>query len=213
MGIQLILDKENSIKIDKLDTIVDEVDASLQKIQTNEGEKFVAIYISPYSKLEVDSEKRGTYFRVKELLLNKGITSQVIFRENILKDSFNYYLPNIAVALLAKIGGIPWKLQREKKNSLIVGFGARWIDGQTYVGTTICFDNTGLFRKFGTFEANLDDFGKKIESAITEYISNSDSPISRLVIHYYKAISRGEVRKVESILSKLNIDIVILENH
>ncbi len=207
VGIQLILDKENSIKIDKLDTIVDEVDASLQKIQTNEGEKFVAIYISPYSKLEVDSEKRGTYFRVKELLLNKGITSQVIFRENILKDSFNYYLPNIAVALLAKIGGIPWKLQREKKNSLIVGFGARWIDGQTYVGTTICFDNTGLFRKFGTFEANLDDFGKKIESAITEYISNSDSPISRLVIHYYKAISRGEVRKVESILSKLNIDI------
>ncbi len=207
VGIQLNLDKENSVVIENLNTIVEEVDLSLQGISTNEEEKFVAIYISPYSKLETDSKKRTIYYRIKELLLKKGITSQVIFRENIPRDSFNYYLPNIAVALLAKIGGIPWKLQREKKNALIVGFGARSLGGRTYVGTTICFDNSGLFKKFGTFEANLDNFGNEIEKAITEYILNLDTPISRLVIHYYKAFSRREVEKVEGILSRLNIDV------
>ncbi|RZK09169.1 MAG: serine/threonine protein kinase, partial [Flavobacterium sp.] len=35
---------------------------------------------------------------MKEILLQEGITSQVVFKDNITKDAFRYYLPNIEIA-------------------------------------------------------------------------------------------------------------------
>ena len=52
------------------------------------------------------------------------------------KIKYEYSLTNIAVAMLAKLDGVPWRLHVPVKNELIVGVGAfkRKVDGVQYMG-------------------------------------------------------------------------------
>ena len=120
-------------------------------------------------------------------------------------------MPNIAIGLLAKLGGIPWKLKRDSQTFLLLGFGAKKrTDGQQYIGNTICFDNEGLFQEFDAFETNLDGLEAKLLAAIKRYLmipKNSLQDIKKLVIHYHKDFSNEEAMQVEKVLAKLNLNI------
>ena len=56
------------------------------------------------------------------MLLDKGISSQFVSNSSIKEPNFHYALPNIAIAILAKLGGIPWKLYNKRYNELVIGF-------------------------------------------------------------------------------------------
>ena len=60
------------------------------------------------------------YYKVKELLLKRNITSQAIDPVKLKQQGkgWVYSLPNIAVAVLAKLEGIPWRLNPPIKNEL-----------------------------------------------------------------------------------------------
>lgn len=69
--------------------------------------------------------RRMVYYKLKELLLKKGVSSQVIDPEKVITyDKYHFSLPNIAIAILAKLNGTPWRLDTKLKNELIVGVGA-----------------------------------------------------------------------------------------
>lgn len=60
---------------------------------------------------------------MKLSLLQKNIPSQFIKYKNIRNTSvFNYHLPNIAIGIHAKLGGIPWRIKSDEKNELVIGF-------------------------------------------------------------------------------------------
>ena len=65
------------------------------------------------AKYDSDYEKRRIYYCIKEMLLTYSYHSQVIFKDNVSKNAFNYFLPNIQIAILAKLEGIPWRLNRQ----------------------------------------------------------------------------------------------------
>lgn len=69
-----------------------------------------------------------------------------------IKDNKNYAysLNNISIAILAKLNGIPWRLNVKVKNELVVGVGASKnsnTDTQ-YIGSAFSFTNNGKFNKF-----------------------------------------------------------------
>jgi hypothetical protein len=146
------LDKEHSIEysdetppIEALHNFLDDTDIDTEKFQ------YVAIYLSRYNKLETDNEKRKIYYRVKEILLEHEITSQVIYRKLLFDKKFkSYYYANIAAAILAKVGGIPWKLESEPKDELVVGVGAfkNKEFGLQYIGNAFSFSKNGEFQEF-----------------------------------------------------------------
>ena len=116
--------------------------------------RYLAIYISPYPKDTPDKDKRKLYFKVKELLLKKGISSQVIEAQKVRRNNrYHLSLPNIAIAILAKLNGIPWRLDTELKNELVVGVGAfKNIEfGVQYIGSALSFSNNGKFNRFISF--------------------------------------------------------------
>lgn len=87
--------------------------------------KYFAIYISPISKDATNIEQKRIYYRIKELLLKKGVSSQVIDAIKLSKNKKPHYnLPNIAIAILAKLKGTPWRLDSAIKRELVVGVGA-----------------------------------------------------------------------------------------
>ena len=162
------IDKETSIGFEDTSTAITEIKQHLIHLNKRPNTQYVAIYISPVKKDETDQDRIMLYYKVKEELLKHDITSQVIYKQNIYDNSFNYYLPNIAIALLAKIGGIPWRLDRNLSQELIVGVGAfRSLTLKSrYVGSAFCFNNKGEFQGFDCFRQN--EMGQSLADELGE---------------------------------------------
>jgi hypothetical protein len=197
-------DKENPVS---------EIEQKLSERVINPEVKYIAIYISPYSKFEHDKQKREIYYKVKELLLKRKITSQAIDPAKMDEqgEGWVFSLPNIAVAILAKLDGIPWRLNTPLKNELIVGVGAfkHMDDGIQYIGSAFSFSNNGKFNSFEYFmKDEIDLLAGKIANAVRNYATINNQP-DRLIIHFYKCMSEVELQHIECALNNLDLSIPV----
>lgn len=158
------INEELNIVIADVNNAINEVYAVLKQRKKEADTKYFAIYISPISKYDKNPTNKGIYYRFKEMFLYTGYYSQVIYKGNIKKydrntkqfkanEFFHLFLPNIQAAMLAKLGGIPWRLNRVDDDELIIGVGAfnSVTKKSKYVGSAFCFDNTGRFKNFACF--------------------------------------------------------------
>jgi hypothetical protein len=174
--------------------------------------QYIAIYISPFSKNSPDKSRRKIYYRLKELLLKKGIPSQVIDAEKLSKNKYPHYnLPNIAIAILAKLNGTPWRLDNTVKKELVVGVGAfKNPDFDIkYIGSAFSFSNNGKFNRFECFQQDqTKELAGSIIRAVKEYASLNPE-IKRLVIHFYKTMRQDELQPIENGLKRLGLGIPV----
>ncbi|MCB9012404.1 MAG: hypothetical protein H6539_00030 [Bacteroidales bacterium] len=206
------IDVQNSIKYTSDSNPITEISNQLNPDRLDGRYRYAAIYISRIKKDDQDDGNQAQYYKIKELLLRYSITSQVIYKENIDNDYFNFFLPNISIALLAKLDGVPWKLKRPKRNDLVVGIGAYNSKSlnQRYLGNAFYFKNDGTFHEFDSFtKKDIDSLSNTYESSVKEYMKEFGDP-SRLIIHFYKSVSYEDVKCVEKVLSKLSLSIPII---
>ena len=142
------------------------------------------------------------------MLLEKGISSQFVSSQSIKEPNFHYAIPNIAIAILAKLGGIPWKLDTKRYNELIIGFNTRKYSDNTFLGSAVFFDNEGkLGRVQGFPQAGSREIIQHLRNAIVQYNNEFGEP-DRLVIHYYKPPQAKELKRIEFLLKEeLNLPI------
>jgi len=211
VDVDLVLDKEKTINFTNIECPSEEIISKLSNMTFDEKDTYLAIYLSPIKKDESDEEKHADYFRVKEALLSKNISSQVIFAGNIDNPNFNFFLPNISIAILAKLGGKPWRLSREIKNELVIGIGAYRQKEDKFLGTTFTFRNDGTFVGFNATNCNApQELGQFYEDTIKNFISSSDEEIlsiKRVIIHFYKKMNRKEERQLTDALARLDLQV------
>ncbi|MDO8996354.1 MAG: Piwi domain-containing protein [Sediminibacterium sp.] len=206
------IEKETSISFDTIDEAVSVVQKAIKNKDKLPDTKYFAIYISPIAKWDKDPKRLSIYHRIKEILLYEGISSQVIYKDNIFKEAFNLFLPNIETAILAKLGGVPWRLKRDTTNELIVGVGAfNSITRKTkYVGSAFCFNNEGIFKGFDCFGAmDTDSLAGSIREAVGKFIA-SNYKATRLIIHFYKDLSKKELKPIIDTLHALGLPIPVI---
>jgi hypothetical protein len=215
--IRFVLDKEHCFAFENIDNPLPELHNFLDNCKLDyQNNQYVALYISPYNKTELENSKRIIYYKIKELLLKHHITSQTIYREQIHKKEFKtYFYANIAVAILAKTGGIPWRLESPIKNELVVGVGAFKSKevGIQFIGSAFCFSNNGEFKEFGCI-AKSESFllAQEIKVYIQDFV-NKHQKLERLIIHFYKQMSRKEIEPIQKMLFNLgypNLPIIII---
>ena len=146
------------------------------------------------------------------MLLSRQISMQTVESEK-LKGDFGLAIANIGMSLIAKLGGVPWRLEnRDEHKELVVGFGAyRRVDLiQPYVGSAVCFSQDGTFREFDAFRAGdtLAIAGSAME-ALQEFRKNYPDAL-RLVIHFYKKMGKTELAPLEKMLRELELDIPVI---
>lgn len=204
---------------------IPEIEKMLQ--EEREDRELIAIYLTPISKHSADKEAHKIYYKVKEKLLVNNIVSQCIETDKMLrvlkedegvdkngnpKKNFSYTLQNIAIAINAKLGGTPWRLNAPVQNELVVGIGAfKNIENNTnYIGSAFSFDNTGSFNAFEYFQRDqLKELAGSVENAIKNFTRINDKP-ERLIIHYYKEMSLiHEFPHIENKLNNLGLDIPV----
>lgn len=207
VNVDLNLDRDKTITFANEVAPSAEIEQSLNSMRFEDGITYVAIYLSPISRDETDDERRGEYFKIKEMLLRRNIGSQVIERGNIDKPSFNYFLPNISIALLAKLNGKPWRLSTALKEEMVIGVGAYRQEGSTYLGTTFSFKNDGDFIGFDAVKcAQVEQLGTFFERTIRGFITEM-TDIKRVVIHFYKDMNTAEERQLVDALERLDLQV------
>ena len=203
-----------SIAFTSLPKAYDEIKAGLDKQNRKPGECHAAFFISPIPKDGVNNPYHELYYKVKELLLQREMICQAIYFENPHKSNFNFHLPNIAVALSAKVGGIPWKLKSLNPNSdLVIGVGAfrSSLRNERYIGSAFCFNGEGVFQEFDCYRHNdSEKLVADICKAIGYFMKNNEERHpERLIIHYYKTMGKRESDRILQMLSNLNFNIPI----
>lgn len=207
----LMDDKNNSLGFESTITAVKELKHHLINLEKTPNTRYVAIYVSPIHK--EDHDNKQLYYRVKEELLKHEITSQVIYKESINNAYFGAFLENITPALLAKIDGIPWRLDRELKQELIVGVGAfKSTETNTrFVGSAFCFNNKGEFKGFDCFrDKEYDLIAGAIGKKILNFVVDNGYDVERLIIHYYKPMGKEEIDPIQKVLKTLNLNIPVI---
>jgi hypothetical protein len=117
----------------------------------------------------------------------------------------------MAIAINAKLGGIPWRINTPTTQELVVGVGAfkNFDTNVQYIGSAFSFDNTGAFNSFEYFHHDQTaELAGSIEDAIIRFANVNNKP-SRLVIHFYKEMSEQEFEPIEQVLHNLGLDIPV----
>lgn len=202
-----------SIVFDNEDNPLPEIEQKLATSEFKPGVTYIAIYLTPIDKYTNDLQKREVYYKVKELLLKRDITSQAINPTKMLEQGKNwvYSLPNIAIAMLAKLDGIPWRLDTPIKSELIVGVGAflHQKENVKYIGSSFSFTNDGRFNRFEYFQKDeIDILAGSIAESVKEFATLNQDP-KRLVIHFYKTMSQRELNPIIKELKELDLNIPV----
>lgn len=214
------LEPEKSLQYHSVDELKDSIDHYLSSQFPNDNySDYFAIIIQPFSnqdREELEEDEDELYYLVKQRFLSKGIPTQFIQDKNIHSGSFHYYLPNISIAILAKVGGIPWRLKTKKRDELVIGFNQKKTAQDRFIGSAVFFSNDGqLGKTFGFIETESENaLIANLKLSIEEYIRDKQSAPERLVIHYYKPQSGSEQQSIESLIQqefRLNIPFAIVE--
>ena len=205
-------DKNANIFFENFHTAKQEIAAQFQTKFFDKDYFYIALFINPVNKANTNNPYHDTFFKINELLLEKNITSQTIDRESLDKPDFYSNLPNIATAILAKIGGIPWKLQpAQNQNDLIIGlyaFKANQNDND-FIISLFSFNNDGMVQNFDCYrDSNPNHLIAGIRKAIGNFILKNHS-LNRLIIHYCPSTNSKEIKPVTDILSAIQAQKII----
>jgi hypothetical protein len=214
------LEPEKSLQYTSDNELRNKIDGYLNSQFPNDYyNDYFAIIIQPYSsqdREDIEEEDNELYYLIKHKFLSKGIPTQFIQDKNIHSGSFHYYLPNISIAILAKLGGIPWRLKSKKNNELVIGFNQKKTAQGRFIGSAVFFSNEGqLGKTLGFIETETESaLIKNLKASIEEFIREKQSTPERLIIHYYKPQSGSEKESIESLIQqelRLNIPFAIVE--
>ena len=211
------LDTTKNIEFDRVENAVTTIRNAIKNTDWQPDTLYMALFINPVPKLEKDEGRKNIYYKIKEMLLYEGVVSQVIKSEHLYKFGkpnpvINTYLSHIEVAMLAKLGGVPWRLNRPINNELIVGVGAFYsVTKKTrFVGSAFCFNNEGMFKGFDCFKGNDSiSLAGSIREAVGKFIVTNHTA-SRLIIHFYKDIGKKEIEPILKTLHTLGLNIPVI---
>lgn len=211
------LDISKNVEFDEVKNAVSAVRNAVKNADWLPDTQYMALFVNPVPKLEKDERRNNIYYKIKETLLYENVLSQVIKSEHLWKNGkpnnyFNTFLPHIEIAILAKMGGIPWKLNRPPANELIVGVGAFYSKKHKtkFVGSAFCFNNEGIFKGFDCFRKDdTISLAGSIREAVGKFIVTNHTA-KRLVIHFYKDISKKELQPIIDTLHALGLPIPVI---
>ncbi len=191
-----------------------EVEAAIRNLSLKPDTKYVAFHLSKFSRFGSSPEDNAVYYKIKQALISRGIPVQTLDKKKVSQSGKNFtlWIPNLASAVIAKLGGIPWKPVSETFNELVVGFGLFTSHkyNRKYTGASVCFTNDGRFLEFDAFPSDEPwQMAATIEKAIKKYIATYKSA-RRLVIHYYKIPSKRDLGQFERMLDNLEVSIPVI---
>lgn len=171
--------------------------------RNTEREPDLAIVLVPHTE---KFETHTPYYEAKAAFANLAVPTQMVTTE-LLNDEreFQWSVANIALAIFAKLGGVPWAVEAPATDDdLIIGIGRAEVgrngDRRRYFGYAVTFVANGIYRQTWSFTPTADDtiYEQRLEAAISEALkADVDRPPRRLAIHLAKRAGHREIDSAE----------------
>lgn len=162
-----------------------------------------AIVLVPHSER---FETSAPYYEAKAAFANLAIPTQMVTTELVRDEAqFGWSVANIALALFAKLGGVPWAVDAPPgDDDLIVGIGRAEVGPrrERFFGYAVTFVNNGIYRQTFSFTPTADEaaYEERLQSAIEAALAaeaDVDEPPRRLIIHLAKRAGSREIDAAE----------------
>lgn len=185
-------------------------DAIQSWIAAHEQKPDIFVTLHPKSMAwEDDSE----YAATKATLLREGLLSQNVTFELIQSSAqFEWAAANIALALFAKLGGIPWAVDRPNADGeIVIGMGrSETIDVATrerkrFIAFATCLQTDGIY-KFSTLGKVCTDketYVAELENTLRITLRRaheSSVDVRVMVLHFPKEFSRDEMKRCRRVV-------------
>lgn len=211
--------KIDGYSLDKLNEIVEKV-KSLQIIHNDK--KVIGIYIEDCAIDTEDIEASTYYYYLKYNFIKNDLALQVInYRKLSERNSLKWSTSNIALAMFAKMGGIPWIVKPSNNNCIILGVGSSHKrDQQTgeitkYFAYTVCLDSTGLYKTLSVLadETTEISYLKELKTNLAKLLKDDKLGIYKTcVLHLPFKIKQKEITAISEVIHQIKeIDFVAIK--
>lgn len=183
--------------------------------EPREREPDVAMVLVPHTERFLTSTP---YYEAKAAFANLGIPTQMVTTE-LLRDErqFQWSVANIALAVFAKLGGIPWAVAApENDDDLIIGIGRADIDRdgarRRHFGYAVTFVSNGIYRQTFSFTPAADEhtYQQRLQEAIEAALKEDvDRKPRRLVIHLAKQTGPQEIEATQRAMRAVGFDVPV----
>ena len=175
----------------------------------------LAIVLVPHTER---FDTQTPYYEAKAAFANLGIPTQMVTTE-LLNDEreFQWSVANIALAIFAKLGGVPWAVEAPAADDdLIIGIGRADVgrngDVRRHFGYAVMFASNGIYRQTWSFTPTADDevYDERLQAAITDALSaDLDHPPARLIIHLARQAGRREIEAAEAAMAAVGLTVPV----
>ncbi len=189
----------------------------LQKVSSGCRDDLILVYVPEAFKDWVYSQ----YYLAKHILLDQGYSSQMLTDKTLKNPS--YALLNIASAIYAKAGGIPWVLQKERREiDMILGLSYSQLipemaSQRTDVeGLNRCIAFVNVFDQYGQwmfFQGNAYPYSSKnlpialgdvIENAVARFEVEKGYKPKKIALHFSQKFSyKSKAAVIQALKGKI----------
>ncbi len=164
------------------------------------------------------SKEEKFYYELKNYCLNKNIPLQTVHIETIADENkLKWSVSGIALQMFTKLGGIPWIVETENNNCLIVGIGQSIERTEKSISRffaySVFLEASGKFLKIEPLAdaKTKDDFLKAVADNVKRILGENEN-YQRIIFHVPEKIRSVTVQKIEEILkeSKQKAELYIL---
>lgn len=193
-----------------------------EAIAAHGQEPDVAIVLVPHTER---FDTQTPYYEAKSAFANLAVPSQMVTIE-LLRDAeqFKWSVANIALAIFAKLGGVPWAVEAPTEDAdLIIGIGRADVGREKHrtrhFGYAVTFVSNGIYDQTWSFTPTADEeaYERCLEGAITNALGAAtgagqaklDQPVGRLVIHLARQTGRREIAASERAMKAAGLTVPV----
>lgn len=160
------------------------------------------------------------YYEAKAAFAQLGIPTQMVTTELLSNErEFGWSVANIALAVFAKLGGIPWTIDAPAADrDLMLGIGRANIrdaaDGgrRRIFGYAVSFISNGVYRHTWSFTPVADEatYLQSLEDAVVAALEadrDYDESLGRLVVHLSKSTGRHEIDAAQRAIARTSLEL------
>ena len=223
-GIEISVKNVKQVKINNYssDELLRAVNDVKKNQQDNPDKKVIGIYIEDCATDIEDITASNHYYFLKYHFIKDNLPLQVVnYRKLSERNSLKWSTSNIALAMFAKMGGIPWIVKPSNKDCLILGIGSSHkFNKETgeiskYFAYTVCLDSSGLYKTLEVLaEENSEaSYLNKLKNNLVRILKESKEALySTCVLHLPFKIKRKEIDAISDAIKQVNeIDLVVIK--
>lgn len=222
-GISINVNNVRQIKLENYSTetmlqVVDDV-KNLQS--NNPDKKIVGIFVEDCAIDSEDIPASKNYYFLKYHFIKNNLPLQVVnYRKLGERNSLKWSTSNLALAMFAKMGGIPWVVKPSNKNCLILGIGSSHrINRETgeilkYFAYTVCLDSSGLYKTLEVLadEESETSYLEKLTTNLVTILKEQKTNYSTCVLHLPFKIKKKEVTAISDAIKQIDdIDLIVVK--